>query len=184
TCTEAAPVKRNQHRAFRPVTHAGRPDIKHKAILAHPAGMLVPLDHHAVFRAQICRRLGANLAVTEAFSRACPGRGLLWRHETIFAAGGRAVRYAFEFLYPGVDDSLHLTAVCFRSVERFVFPASRASGRGGSLRQGLGRQAGADTHGCNRKGYPLKEPPPARPSNSSAKIQTTILKSHLSVISF
>src|SRR5262245_56544091 len=60
----SAAMKRDQHRALRSIIDAGRPDVEDQTILAHAARLLVPHNHHPVFRTQVGWDLRTDLAVS------------------------------------------------------------------------------------------------------------------------
>src|SRR6266705_5166397 len=126
---KTATVKRNQHRALRSVVDSGSPDVEHQAVLAHAAGLLIPLDHHPVFRSQVGNRLRTTLTVAEALANPGPGRRFPGRHEAVLAAGRRAVRNAFELLDARGGDPLNLAGGRLDHVKDLAVSAAALRGR-------------------------------------------------------
>src|SRR3989442_14192982 len=147
-------MKRNQHRALRSVINARSPDVEHQAFLPHSAGLLVPLDHHPVLRAQVGNRLRTTLAVAEALANPGPGSGWFWRHKAVLAPGGRAVGNTFEFLDTRCGDSLNLPRGGFHHVknlaaDRAILRGNGAWGRGRSLRDSFLRERATGANCCD-----------------------------------
>src|SRR5208283_5119619 len=118
---EAAPMKRNHHRALLSIVYAGRPDVQGEHVFTHATDIMpVPLDHHPVVAAHIGECLRTDLSVTEALLQAGPGSRLPRGHEAIPTAGGRAIGDAFEFLDAGVGNPLYFSSRSFHGPEKLA----------------------------------------------------------------
>src|SRR5262249_16482763 len=131
---EAAAMKRYQHSALLAVIHARGPHVQRQAILAHAAGLLVPLDHHAVVAAQISGCLWADLAMPEALTHAGPRGRLLGGQEAVLAACGSAIRNTLKLLNPGIGHALYLAGIRLYHPKEVAIRAA-AQRRCGTLRR-------------------------------------------------
>src|SRR5262249_27321621 len=109
---KAAAVEANENRPLNAILQCRSPDIQGQAVLAHAAGLKVPIDQCRIIAAGISHYLRGELSTLKRVAHPRPGSRLYGRHVAILASRGRTIGNALEGLDAAQVHSLNFAGGC------------------------------------------------------------------------